>query len=196
MMLDVCLGTRTAWKILFVLGEAPGKAVSRKEIQHFTGIGNKALSKFLILLEKFSIISSMRNGNAYYYRINYSNNFARLALDMVQQEKQQLNSPEFIALSALRELVYEITNVNLENIRGVVLFGSYAKKTYNPSSDIDAAIIVKEKSPSEEIIIAEIIDKIKKRFGKEIQPHYFTEDEFNAKTKFSEEIRKDGVVLM
>ena len=130
MLLDICLGTRTAWKILFVLGEAPGKAVPRKEIQRLTGVGNKALSKFLLLLEKFGLITSMRDGNAYYYRINYSNMFSKEALEMIQHEKQSLNSPDFIALNILREFVYELTNVNLENIQKVILFGSYAKKTY------------------------------------------------------------------
>jgi len=51
MLLDVCLGTRTSWKILFVLAEAPGKAVSRKEIRRLTKLGNKTVSKFLLLLD-------------------------------------------------------------------------------------------------------------------------------------------------
>ena len=53
MLLDVCLGTRTAWKVLLVLGEAPGKAISRKEIQALTKLGNKVTAKFLLVLEKF-----------------------------------------------------------------------------------------------------------------------------------------------
>ena len=101
----------------FRAGEAPGKAVPRKEIQRLTGVGNKALSKFLLLLEKFGLITSMRDGNAYYYRINYSNMFSKEALEMIQHEKQSLNSPDFIALNILREFVYELTNVNLENIQ-------------------------------------------------------------------------------
>jgi len=199
MLLDVCLGTRTSWKILFVLGEAPGKAVPRKEIQRLTGIGNKALSKFLLLLERFGIITSIKEGNAYYYRIDYSNPFARQTLEIIQQEKQQLNNPDFIALTAMRELVYELTNVNLENIRKVILFGSYAKKTYTKNSDIDTAIIVKKRSPGEEILVAEIIDRLKKRFGKEIQPHYFTEEEFEAHKKkegLEKEIARDGIALL
>lgn len=199
MMLDVCLGTRTAWKILFVLGEAPGKAVPRKEIQRLTGVGNKALSKFLLLLEKFGLITSIRDGNAYYYRINYSNMFSKEALEMIQHEKQSLNSPDFIALNILREFVYELTNVNLENIQKIILFGSYAKKTYSQNSDIDTAIIVKKISPGDEILVAEIIDRLKKRFGKEIQPHYFTEDEFETHKKkegLEKEIARDGVILL
>lgn len=199
MLLDVCLGTRTAWKIFFVLGEAPGKAVPRKEIQRLTGIGNKALSKFLLLLEKFGMITSMKDGNAYYYRIDYSNAFARQALEIIGQEKKQLNNPDFITLNILRELVYELTNVSLENIQKVILFGSYAKKTYTKNSDIDTAIIVRKKSPGEEVLIAEITDRLKKRFGREIQPHYFTVEEFESERKkagIAKDIAAEGVVLL
>lgn len=199
MLLDICLGTRSAWKILFVIGEAPGKAVSRKEIQRLTGIGNKALSKFLLVLEKFGMVMPMRDGNAYYYRINYANSFSRQALEMIQQEKQQLNSPDFIALNIIREFVYGLTNLRLENIQRIVLFGSYAKKTYSRDSDIDIAIITKEKSPDEEIMAAEIISQIKKRFGREIQPHYFTEKEFEERKKkegLEKEIARDGIILL
>ena len=118
---------------------------------------------------------------------------------MIQHEKQSLNSPDFIALNILREFVYELTNVNLENIQKVILFGSYAKKTYGQNSDIDTAIIIKEKNPNDEILVAEIIDRLKKRFGKEIQPHYFTENEFethNKKAGLEKEIARDGVILL
>ncbi|MBN2459774.1 nucleotidyltransferase domain-containing protein [Candidatus Woesearchaeota archaeon] len=199
MLLDICLGTRTAWKILFVLGEAPGKAVTRKEIQSLTRLGNKTLVKFLMLLEKCSIIRSEKIGKAYYYKMNMSNQFSLKVLELIKLEKTELNQPDFQALNMLRDFTYELTNVNLENLSKVILFGSYAKRTFSSSSDIDLAIILKERNPADELIITEVIGKLGKRYKKEIQPHYYTEKEFEElkkKNKLAKEITKDGIILI
>ncbi len=199
MLLDVCFGTRTAWKIMFVLGEAPGKAISRKEIQKLTKSGNKVLTKFLLLMEKFEIVTSCKIGKSYYYRLNLSNPYVLQILETVQLEKKELNNPDFFVLNILREFVYELTNTNLKNLNNVILFGSYAKRTYEKNSDIDVAIILEKKDANDEILITEIISRLNKRFKKEIQPHYFTKIEFEELSKkegVEKEILKDGIKLL
>jgi len=197
MMLDICLGTRGSWKILFVLSEAPGKAVSRKEIHELTNLGNKVLTKFLMLLEKFEIIISEHIGNKYYYKMNMNNPYNAFILDVIRQEKSSMNNPDFRILNILRDFIYEITNIDMEDIAAVYFFGSYAKRTFNKSSDIDVAIILKKKNTSLELDITKTIDNIEKRYYKEIQPHYYTLKEFeDKKNKLILEIKKDGIRLM
>lgn len=197
MLLDVCLGTKSAWKILFVLAEAPGKAVSRKEIQKLTKIGNKVLTKFLIVLEKFGMVIADKIGKTYYYRLDMNSQFTGKIIEIIREEKRELNNPDFEVLNVVREFVYELTNTNLPNIKSVILFGSYAKRTYHKESDIDIAIITGGKDVNEELLTTEICDGIKKRFKKQIQPHYFTEKEFKEqKNKLIQEIIKDGLRLM
>lgn len=199
MLLDVCLGTRSAWKVLLVLSEAPGKAVSKKEIRALTKLGNKALTKFLLVLEKFDIITSSKIGRSYYYKLNLNSTFATEAVNMIQLEKKALNNPDFAVLNLLREFVYELTNTDLENLQKVILFGSYAKRTFSPDSDIDVAIITREKSTGNELLITEMVDRLAKRFKKEIQVHYFTAKEFDEQKKregLAREIVKDGIELL
>lgn len=199
MLLDVCLGTKSSWRILFVLSEAPGKAVSRKEIQKLTKIGNKMLTKFLLVLEKFNLILVNKIGKTHYYKLNLSNAFAEQILELIKLEKLKLNNPNFIILNVLREFVYELTNLDLNNLKKIILFGSYAKRTYHKESDIDLAIILNKKNTDEELLITNIISKLNKRFGKEIQPHYYTEKEFEKLRKKNiliKEIIKDGIELM
>lgn len=197
MLLDICLGTRSAWKILFVLCEAPGKAISRKEIQKFTRLGNKVMSKFLVLLEKFEIIRSHKEGNRHFYKLNLSSPFATQIIDIVKVEKNELNNPDFAVLNILRDFVYELINLNLANLDKVILFGSYAKRTFMQNSDIDVAVIFSEKDPKDELVVIEIIDNLKNRYKKEIQPHYFTAKEFEEqKGKLLIEIKRDGIVLV
>lgn len=197
MLLDVCLGTRSVWKILFVLSEAPGKAVSRKEIKNLTKLGNKVIVKFLDVLMMYELVTTKKIGKTTYYTLNLSHTFAHPLLTMIQQEKKELNNINFKILNVIREFVYELTNVSITNIQKVILFGSHAKRTATESSDIDIALVVVVRNPSDELLISEICEKLKKRFKKEIQPHYFTLKEFgDIRKKIIFEIQKDGVVLV
>jgi len=196
MLLDITLGTRTSWKILLVLSEAPGKAVSRKEIKALTKLGNKVLSKFLLLLECSEVITSNKLGKAYYYKLNMNNKFVEKILELIKLEKYHLNSQDFVILNILRDFVYELTNLNLDNLERVILFGSYAKRTYTNNSDVDIAIILKEKSPDYELLVIDITDRLKKRYKKVIQPHYYTSEEFKEiKNNLVKDIIKDGIIL-
>lgn len=199
MLLDICFGTRSSWKILFVLCEAPGKAVSKKEIRDLTKIGNKVINKFIDILKKFDIVTSSKIGKTNYYKINMNSQFAEKIIDIIKLEKKILNNPDFKSINILREFVYEMTNINFNNVIRIILFGSYAKRTYNSESDIDVAIILENKDNDDELIIAETIEKLRKRFKKEIQLHYYTSKEFKElgkKSKLVQEIMKDGIELV
>lgn len=197
MLLDICLGTKSAWRILSVLAEAPGKAVERKEIQKLTKMGNKMLSKFLIILEKFDIIIVSKIGKKGIYKLNLSNPFTTQIIELIKTEKKELNNQDFTIMVILREFIYKLTNTNIDKIQKITLFGSYAKRTYHEQSDIDLAIVLEERDPGLELLITGITANIKNRFKKEIQPHYFTEQEFkNTGNKLVEEIRKDGIGLL
>ena len=195
MLLDVCLGSRSAWKVLLVLAEAPGKAVSRKEIRALTLMGNKMVDKYVELLGQFDVILMNRIGNRKYYKFNLNSLFAIKLLELIKLEKEKLESINFNIANLLRELAYEITNVAQDNALEIILFGSYAKRTYTDNSDVDVALIVKERNPTEELLITDSIGKLEKRFGKEIQIHYLTEKEFSSNTKLAQEIKKDGIVM-
>ncbi len=196
MLIDVCLGSRSSWKILFVLAEAPGKAVSRKEIRALTLMGNKMVDKYVELLHQFGVILVIKIGNRKYYKFNLNSPFAAKLLELIKLEKEKLESINFGAANLLRELVYEVTTIDQNNLIKVILFGSYAKRTYTGSSDLDLALIVTERHAPEELLITESVDQLEKRFGKEIQIHYFTEKEFLGKTRLIREIKKDGIVIL
>lgn len=201
MLLDICLGTRTAWKILLLMSETPGKMLTRKQIQEHTKIGNKVLVKFLLLLEKFDMLQTLKTGRKHFYRLNMHNPYTKSIMDIIDVERRQLNAVYFSHLLILREFVYELTNFDLENIKKIILFGSVAKHIARIDSDIDLAIITKEKTtPQEQLLHTDLIERLKKRFGNEIQIHYFSEDEFGklqkARNKLVNEIATDGLVLV
>lgn len=196
MLLDVCLGNRTTWKILSILAEAPGKALSRREIKEYTYLGNKVIDKFMLSLELFEVIKTNKISQRIYYKLNLNNQFVILLLDLLKAEKKELESLDLKVMLILREFIYGITNLETKNIKKIILFGSYAKRTFNENSDLDLAIILEQKNPTEQLLIADLSEKLKQRFGKELQCHYFEEKEFQQKSKLIEEIKKDGIVLL
>jgi len=197
MMLDVCLGTRSAWKILLFMSETPGKVLTRKQISEHTKMGNKALVKFLLLLEKFDVIQEVRQGRQFLYKMNVASPFTGNILELIQLERRQLNAPYFGHAIVLREFVYELTNLGLENTRKVVLFGSVAKHTAAVDSDIDIAIVQDKRDPKTELDVGAACSRIEKRFKCRMQVHYFTAKEFESKprSKLVDEILRDGITL-
>ncbi|HII15486.1 MAG TPA: nucleotidyltransferase domain-containing protein [Nanoarchaeota archaeon] len=196
MLIDVCMGNRTSWKILILMAEAPGKALSKTDIQRHTKIGSKALLRFILLLKKFNVISEMQSGKRFLYRLNMANPVVPALMSVINAEKEQLNAVYFDTAIALREFVYGLANMGIEGISKVILFGSVAKHTASVDSDIDVAIVTKGKNPRLEADVSVMCGGIQERFKREIQPHFLTEEEFGAKTKLAEEIRKDGIVLI
>lgn len=199
MLLDVCLGTRTAWKILFVVMSAPGKAVSRKQISELTKAGHK-LDKYLTVLEKFGLVRKAKQGKRFLYSFNMGNPYAEHLLALYKQERFDYNAVDFEIINIVRDFLYGLTQFDFKIINKVILFGSYVKRTHHASSDIDVAIVTKVKLPAgEQLLHTSLIGQLEKRFGKTIQPHYFSEDEFvslrKAGNKLVNEIVADGLVL-
>jgi len=164
-------------------------------------MGNKVLVKFLLLLERFDLLQTSKTGRKHFYRLNMQNPFMKAIIELIDVEHRQLNAVYFAHLLILREFVYELTNFDFENIRRIILFGSVAKHTARVDSDIDLAIITKEKTlPHEQLLHTDLADRLKNRFGNEIQIHYFTETEFEKlrKTgnKVVNEITLDGLIVV
>ncbi len=128
--------------------------------------------------------------------MNLSNPFVEQLLAIMNEEKRALNNIDFSLLVLIREFVYELTNVHLENLHQVILFGSYVKRTYTKHSDVDIAIITEKRIVSDELCVTDIVDKLEKRFNKHIQPHYYTSAEYEqlkTKNKLVKDISLDGV---
>lgn len=200
MLVDLCLGSRTAWKILLVLAEAPGKAVTRKELREFTKAGNRVLMQFLGVLEKFDIVLVGKAGREWTYRMNLSSPYAEEILGILKKEKRELNNLELPVASVLREFAHCLLTADYGNLSNIYLFGSYAKRTYAKRSDVDLAIITEKKDPNLELVAADMSEKLRRRFGLELQPHFFTKEEFErlkkSGHKLVRDIVKDGIRLI
>lgn len=124
-----------------------------------------------------------------------ANKYARLAAEMIQNERKDLNNMSLKIAMILREYVRQAADS--ANIAAIYVFGSIVKGSYRPDSDVDIAIITtKEISANERVMLEKIGAGIENRFGREIQAHFFTEKEFEkSQGGVVEQIKRDGIRL-
>ncbi len=135
---------------------------------------NSFLQKTILEFEKEKIISIEQIGNQKLYKINLTNNCINyISLISYQLYSLPLKTIENIS----NELNKEISFYSL------IVFGSYAKNKQTKSSDLDMAIIVKNKSSS----IETILESIKRKEIINIDFHIITELELKKMIKNDEE---------
>lgn len=73
------------------------------------------------------------------------------------------------------------------------LFGSFAKGTERPESDIDIALIFNNQI---DVIDMQIqLMKLRRKFDLRIEPHPFKKDDLDEKSPFLEEILQTGILI-
>lgn len=196
MLVDIVLGSKAAWRILTVLAEAPGQGVTKEEIRKITKLGGNSLFRSMNILLQNNLVSASKFGKRSYYRLNLSNKYARQIAEIADLEKQDTNNINPRILIILREYARQV--FGLAGLDGMYVFGSVVKSSYREDSDVDIAIITEKGiSTKERIGIEKNGERIEKRFGREIQAHFFTREEFGkSRTSLVEQVHRDGIRLL
>lgn len=75
------------------------------------------------------------------------------------------------------------------------LFGSYAKQTDRPDSDIDVALIINNLSDDEKFDLQVELMLIASDFDIRIEPHPISDTDFNLGNPFVAEIKRTGIEI-
>jgi len=78
-------------------------------------------------------------------------------------------------------------------IQKIYVFGSFAKGTSHDNSDIDMAIIFDHLSDSFDMQVE--LMKLRRKFDTRIEPHPFSESDFNEPSPLINEIKKNGLLI-
>ena len=192
MLIEPILGYKSTWRILELLFETPRKMVSRMELFKHTLLGNAPLSEGLQRLTTSSILIKEKKGKKESYYLNMGNENVLLLRELWEKERKVLHYLDYDTKIIISEFLRQIDFVGIENIW---LFGSHAKGTASVRSDIDIAVIFKERVANE-IEIMKIVKLMQEKFEKEIQVHYFTLKNFTDKDNVAKEIKREGISLL
>lgn len=185
-MILTLLNDKIVWRILLFISYSKGRGYKFSEFKENLNLNNSSLYKALDKLEFYKIIKKKKT----IYKIDFNNQLSEKIFEIIEFDKQKFNNLDQKALEIIFEFISEI-NQKIE-IKNIILFGSYVKKTNTKNSDIDIAIISKEK-----IDLFEIAYKIEEKYNKKIELHYFSESDFKkTKSKLIEEIKRDGIYIV
>ncbi len=75
------------------------------------------------------------------------------------------------------------------------LFGSYAKQTNKPDSDIDIALVINNLNDDEKFDLQVQLMLIASDFDMRIEPHLISNEDFNSENPFVAEIKRTGIEI-
>lgn len=161
-------------KILSFFLISPGSRHTRKELKEKIGMNNIPLDNALKKLLVLKILKKEKN----LINLNLESEEQKKITELIKDEYNKFSLPHKIF-----NILLEVSNklCKIKEIKEVILFGSYSKLIYNVDSDIDLAIITKEKSMNFEKEAEKAISKIEKRGKRKIELHFFSQKDLKHK---------------
>lgn len=180
-------------KILALFLLSPGSRHQRKEIKEKTKMNNIPLDKTLIKLTKLGFLKEEKN--LYLLNPEETEEIKSIKNIMLKDFKYSLNFLPLGIFYILIEIAEKLSEIR--EIKQVLLFGSYAKLVYSNDSDVDLAIVLNKETDKNrreklEKKISKIAEKQAKKAEKQIELHFFTEDDMKAKDPLIKEILRNG----
>jgi uncharacterized protein len=96
------------------------------------------------------------------------------------------------AIKSIKNYISFLRKNNID-IKEAYLFGSYAKGTFDEESDIDLALVIGNLINKFEMQVKLMV--LRRKNESIIEPHPFSEEDFNSFYPFAEEIKKTGIKL-
>lgn len=148
-----------------------------RELERLLNIPVGNVRRELLKLEELGIVKSEKIGNAKFYSVDVDSPIYKSLRDIV------------VKTSGIPVLLSKEIVLN-KNIIVSFIYGSYAKGEFDNASDIDLFVLTKKNSKVFEEI-SENIDKLEKRFGREINIDMMKREEFIEKTKDNDSYLND-----
>jgi len=159
-------------KIILIFAASPGRKWQRKEIKEMTGMNNVPLDNSLNELLTHKLINESKR----IYSLNFENSIVQ---QTVKEIKEKISNLPFKIQFILVDFINSISKI--KDAEKIILFGSYSKLVFNEKSDVDLAIVLKERSNLHEKKISLLTEKLSKRHKIDIQEHFFTESDLKHK---------------
>ena len=163
--LELILHSKSQILILKLLFLNPAKTFHQNGIARKTGLTPPAVSKSIANLTKLGLVTRRSQGSMSFYRTN----------------RQCIIFDEMKRIFLKYEIFSSMLSDNLvdEDVRYALVYGSFAKGTENESSGIDLLVV----GNVAEDCLLDVIVKIEKDTGREINFILWTENEFMGKAQ-------------
>lgn len=181
-------------EVLEELVDSPDYMFTVNELAEEVSGSYNSVNKFLRKLEEFNIVSFQKKGSGYLIQYNQDSIYH----DVIKSLLRADNKPLEKAAQDYAQALVRDTYVGGQ-IRSVVLFGSVARGTAGPNSDIDILVLTEEDADTEEVKTEAMTYAEQMKLDFEVVPVVEDAREFRNNLvhgkRFESNVEKDGVVL-
>jgi len=156
-------------KIIRVLVSSPGKEWSERELATAAGIDHKVVSHMMPLLVSYKLVSKQQIAKANVYRLNGKHYIVKQLRRLFENERK---TPEYLKQRLTRACARN------KHILSATLFGSVARGTEEPDSDIDLLILTDGHTN-----LKGLFEGVEVEFGHVVAPHLWTFDQLQTKKR-------------
>jgi len=158
--------------------ENPDLDIHIKELSRRLKISPATSKKFCNLFNKENMLTSEKKGNSIFFRLNNFDNYVKLL-------------KKTYAITKIKE---NWKKASVEDLKSVVIYGSYASGEYSNNSDIDILLITRKKDINHSFIL-----KFQKKIKKEVNVTKMTYIEWQKlkqkKDPFVKEVLENNFVI-
>jgi len=181
-------------EVLEELLEKPDYLFTVNEMVEEVSGSYNSVNNFLRELEEFGIVSFQKKGRAYLVQYNQESRYHEVIKTLLWAD----NTPLEEAAEKWAEEFYEDSKLEGE-IRAIILFGSVARGTAGPNSDIDVLILTEQESDVEKIKEKARNEARRMNVDFELVPVVESVEEFRNNLahgkRFESNVEKNGIVL-
>ena len=181
-------------EILEELADNPDYIFTINELSKKVSGSYNSVNKFLRELEEFKIVSFRKKGGSYLVEYNQDSRYHEVIKSLLRADNEPLEQ----AAERYAKKLYN--QLGLKNqIRSIILFGSVARGTAEPNSDIDILVLSKQNKDTERLkeTARKTAQQLSLNF--EVVPVIEDSKEFKNNLKdgkrFETNVMKDGIVL-
>jgi len=196
-VLEDILGTKTAIRMLRVFCLNPNRFFFEKEIAELAGVGAGVNRDTLQKLSAKKILEKEKRGRMNYYRLNLKNELAGKIMELFNMEAGKYPTLSYTHQSMLSYYISKIETICKNNLSFVVLYGSVARGTAGPASDVDVQVVLGEKQNISKInsLTIRTSEKFRINISAEILDLQGLKTLIKSREPIIKEIQNEGIVL-
>ena len=152
--------------------------MSEREIASILKVSHMSINRTMKELSQLNFVNFVTIGKAHLWKVNRQSYAYQVFSKLIKGISEIKEPLENLKISILKNLPKTL-------IKRVVLFGSIAKGSEKPDSDIDIFILVKNKQDSEklEISLEKLSNICLEVYGNRLSPYILTEKELKQKER-------------
>ncbi len=165
-------------KILEIFQKKP-KERYLSEVAKEAKISVERAHTYLKEMSDSDYLSKEKRGNMIFYKLNFNNELLINELEFIELKNKRKFIEKNVVIGKLMSKLTDALKGNIDELRAVFLFGSFARREHSDRSDVDVLVVLSKKHEKAETSILEAASKVGMQYGREVNASVLSVSEFS-----------------